>query len=106
MILRSYNLKQTLLHFSHSQNMLAHNLWIHTAMLVFLQIRNTNTKFLVRLNYSHFINTTNELQEIDTLNQIRSSPTQYLQKYFPDQTAKSRVGKVTYKLLSRLVSYV
>jgi len=29
---------------------------------------------------THKINTTNDLQEIDTLSQIRSSPTQYLQK--------------------------
>jgi len=50
------------------------------------------------------INTTNELQEMDTLSQIRYSPTQYLQKYVPDQTAKSSVGKVTYQFLSRLVS--
>jgi hypothetical protein len=50
------------------------------------------------------INTTNEPQEMDTLRQIRSSPTQYLQKYVPDQTAKSNVGKVIYQLLSRLVS--
>lgn len=53
---------------------------------------------------THKINTANELQEIDTLSQIRSSPTHYLQEYVPDQTAKSIVGKVTYQLLSWLVS--
>jgi hypothetical protein len=44
------------------------------------------------------------MQEMDTLSQIRSSPTLYLQKYVPDQTVKSNMGKVTYQLLSLLVS--
>jgi len=53
---------------------------------------------------THKINTTNELQKMDTLSQIRSSSTHYLQKYVPDQTAKSTVGKGTYLLLSWLAS--
>lgn len=55
---------------------------------------------------THKINATNELQEMDTLSQIRSSPTPYLQKCVPDQNAKSTVGKVTYQLLSWLVSWI
>jgi hypothetical protein len=53
---------------------------------------------------THKINTTNELQEMDTLSQIRSSPTQYLQKNVPDKTAKSTVGKVINQWLSWLIS--
>jgi hypothetical protein len=67
-------------------------------MFVLLKIRNTNTNFRVRLNYSK-INATKELQEMDTLNQIHYSSIQDLWKYVYDEIAKFSAGKIIYKLL-------